>query len=66
MSAALEKLLFYMEASGSNVSEKVLHADIKFMESSDVPKNTPLQIEHSLLMMQALTIEDLLAKTEVY
>jgi hypothetical protein len=34
LAAALEKLLFYMEACEATVSEKVIQADIAFMESS--------------------------------
>ena len=38
LAVALEKLLFYMEACGDRVSEKVLQSDIAFMEAREVPR----------------------------
>ena len=64
LSVALQKLLFYMEACGDNVSEKVLKSDIEFMQSNSLPKNGGGGQEMSMLMMQAMTIQDLLAKAE--
>ena len=61
---ALEKLLFYMEASGDRVSQNVLKKDISFMESSEVPRNVTDGWHFGVLMMQAMTIQDLLAKND--
>lgn len=61
---ALEKLLFYMQKFGGSISESTLNEDLLFLEESEAqPK--PVEVDnYSVLLLQALSIEHLLADKE--
>ena len=51
-----------MEVGGSHVDDKVLKKDIQFMEGNQMLHSSSNGNLQQMLMMQAMTIEDLLAK----